>query len=903
MNGDLKRKCKCGSKQSKYSAFWLLVVFNFLSLAISICISASVLAAETADKGQTAQEKEAAIAEVQDLSMQIQLLMNQNKVVEAEKVARHALELARSIENEKEELALALCNLSTILEIQGRFGEAFPIMEEALNIQKSLGVESLLLAQYQSHLAGLIKYQGDFFRAEKLLKSALEMKKKLSGAKNASVIDDLVKLADLEDLAGDRIDSLKLYQEAITLSESLNGKDSLETADILQRYASTLLNSDRLTEARSVLDRCFKLRQKTAKEDPSSYADILTSLAMLSYRNQDYAAAKAQYSEAISLYEKHCGQDHIFLAEPLGTLGYIESKLGNMEAARRNCLKAAKIMHNHIFAMLPNLPLSGQEIFLDYKLNDELSLLLNLFQDDPGLASAYDLIYSWKGLLIEALRRESLVNRLSADEHLNEKVLRLKELRSALAANYVSALTSDPQEWQKKNSQLSAEKDLVQKELEKELAGLQLHDCLTEAKVQDLCSQLEEDTALVDIYLYNYTGKKYKEGRRYCAIVSQQASPPRFIDLGAAADLDSLLAKWISEVRKRMMAEDSFSDLQDELWKPIRDSLSQNIKTVWLLPDAELFSCPWHLFPDQEKLVYVKQADSAREVFMLRNKHNSKRTALAHSEEKSKLLLAGGIDFDAGGNEAIGKEPNESEDGPLHMNFLPGSLKEVNGLTKLAESQDFLISELTGADATKKKVMDGLERADYTHLATHGIFLSPDIVKKVRSQGENTPRPGDRRDIVVRSKNKAIGDDIPFDKNPLAQSAIALAGANCFDTKSNEYKGMLSAEEIIGLDLSKCKHITLSACETGLGKEVRSQGVLGLRAAIMASGAEGLLISLWKVPDEATMELMKQFYTNLWVKKLGKVQALRNAQMTLKNSEYGRYKEPVSWAAWILVGE
>jgi CHAT domain-containing protein len=95
---------------------------------------------------------------------------------------------------------------------------------------------------------------------------------------------------------------------------------------------------------------------------------------------------------------------------------------------------------------------------------------------------------------------------------------------------------------------------------------------------------------------------------------------------------------------------------------------------------------------------------------------------------------------------------------------------------------------------------------------------------------------------------------------------------------------MPRAEQVQSLDLRVTELVVLSACETGLGALEYGQGVLGLQRAFQSAGARAVLASLWKVDDAATSVLMEQFYTNLWVKKMPKLEALRQAQITvLKN--------------------
>jgi CHAT domain-containing protein len=123
---------------------------------------------------------------------------------------------------------------------------------------------------------------------------------------------------------------------------------------------------------------------------------------------------------------------------------------------------------------------------------------------------------------------------------------------------------------------------------------------------------------------------------------------------------------------------------------------------------------------------------------------------------------------------------------------------------------------------------------------------------------------------------------------PGVLSALVWAGVNAPDfTYLGEYLdwggNLLTAEEVGGLNLSSCELAVLSACETSLGREAGGEGVLGLQRAFHAAGARTVIASLWKVDDAATSVLMEQFYTNLWVKKLPKLEALRQAQLAVLN--------------------
>jgi CHAT domain-containing protein len=168
-------------------------------------------------------------------------------------------------------------------------------------------------------------------------------------------------------------------------------------------------------------------------------------------------------------------------------------------------------------------------------------------------------------------------------------------------------------------------------------------------------------------------------------------------------------------------------------------------------------------------------------------------------------------------------------------------------------------------------------------------------------------------------------------ENPGLLSGLVLAGAN-LPPKGNGDDGILTASEVTELDLTGVELAILSACETGLGKTAGGEGIFGLQRAFQLAGARTVVASSWKVPDLSTKELMVRFYGNLWEKKMGKLEALREAQLWVmkegkaagldrgiddesvvvkdtkkepikqEGSTKGEMLPPKYWAAWILSG-
>ncbi len=172
---------------------------------------------------------------------------------------------------------------------------------------------------------------------------------------------------------------------------------------------------------------------------------------------------------------------------------------------------------------------------------------------------------------------------------------------------------------------------------------------------------------------------------------------------------------------------------------------------------------------------------------------------------------------------------------------LQGAETEARAIGEILKTQP-----LIGAAAEKKEVVRRMQTASLIHLATHGFFI--------QVEGE---LPG----------------------------AVALTN------------GFLTSDEVFDMQL-QADLVVLSACDTGRG-DITGDGVIGLSRSLVVAGVPSVMVSLWEVSDEATKVLMEEFYQQLWVKKLPKAQALRQAMLKTKQ----QFSDPNLWGAFMLVGE
>ena len=206
--------------------------------------------------------------------------------------------------------------------------------------------------------------------------------------------------------------------------------------------------------------------------------------------------------------------------------------------------------------------------------------------------------------------------------------------------------------------------------------------------------------------------------------------------------------------------------------------------------------------------------------------------------------------------EHLAAADSASTNGQLQIPRLPFTRQEADRIMKLASAKNSL-EALDFRASLATATSPDLGRYRYLHFATHGYLDSehPEL------------------------------------------SAIVLS---LVDRNGQAEAGFLRANDIYNLKL-RADLVVLSACETGLGKEIRGEGIVGLTRGFMYAGVPRVIVSLWSVNDRATEELMAAFYQKLLKDKLPPAEALRQAQIAMRRSR--QWSSPYYWAAFVQQGE
>ena len=333
--------------------------------------------------------------------------------------------------------------------------------------------------------------------------------------------------------------------------------------------------------------------------------------------------------------------------------------------------------------------------------------------------------------------------------------------------------------------------------------------------------------------------------------------------------------------------QNSLTRLNELVWKPLEPFIAHT-DTVYFSPSGILSVLPIESVQDQHYQRKLLRLSSTRVLIF--------QTHLKHRLNKASVF--GGLHYDA---ELPEEQTNndESKDGKTTENlrgaigeipYLPHTIIEAGLIASTLQNANILVHTYTGEEGNEQTFCS-LDRQGNAiiHIATHG-FYTPTQEKSIGGQ-----------DVL---KLLWEGDTaLQNEWDAMQHCGLYMSGAQHVfggETLTENIDGILTAHEISQLDLSGLQLLSLSACQTADG-DITSDGVFGLQRGFKKAGALSILMSLWKVDDEATCILMTEFYRN-WISE-GKTKhdALEAAKQTVRLHTERGWDDPKYWAAFILL--
>jgi CHAT domain-containing protein len=385
-------------------------------------------------------------------------------------------------------------------------------------------------------------------------------------------------------------------------------------------------------------------------------------------------------------------------------------------------------------------------------------------------------------------------------------------------------------------------------------ANLQYPKPITLKEIQQ---QLDPDTLMLQYSL--------GETESYLWVIGQNTLKTYI--LPKRTDIEKTVTTFRKELTAQLPAPNSATQLTQQILGPAAKDLGN--KRLVIIPDGVLHTIPFAALNTPNSATYnplltqheITNLPSASTIAILRTTvatkpRGTKQLAILADPifRKDDPRLTGKT-IQANNNLDFGEQSARGRIGrDLDLDRLPFTETEAKGILALVPNQESTAA--FGFDASYDWITDPkISQYRYVHLATHGFF----------------------------------------DNDKPALSSIILSS---FDAKGNDRKAFLRFPDLFNLNLPT-ELVVLSACETGLGNNVPGEGLVGMTRGLMYAGALRVAVSLWAVDDQATSDLMQDFYTNLWQSKQSHAASLRQAQLKL----HQQGKAPYYWAAFTLQGE
>ena len=799
---------------------------------------------------------------VQSLGNLAELYRATSNYAKAEPLLERALAIReKTLGPEHLDTAVSRNNLAMLYETMGNYAKAEPLLERVLAIrEKALGLEQPGTAASLNNLALLYNSMGNYAKAEPLFQRALAIHEKALGREHQNTALSLNNLAELYRNTSNYAKAEPLYTRALAICEKTLGPDHPDTAQSLGNLAGLYQAMHNYTKAEPFHKRALAIHEKTLGPKHPDTATSLHNLAILYSATGNYAKAEPLFERALTIYEKAFGPEHSSTVPSLHNLALLQL----YKAKPAEALKLASRAEQAKEKTLANvLSFSSEQQRSEFQKTQHPYNLPATLGDAPLIGRT---LLHWKGVVLDSILEDRAVARTAEEKGLDEQLAAMKSIQAQLQKLTLetpkdtseAGLRSRAQQREK----LCNEVEKMEAALARNAAALGQSRRALEMAPAQVQSALDSQEALVEFIRYDHDLGKIDKETRYGAVIFTQKGALQWVALGAAEDIEKTIHLYQKSARNKTdeaTLQTTLHGLHGKIWAAIEKTLPANTKSVILCPDAELnFVSFATLLGEDDRFLAEKYSlryvSSGRDLLGTPAKESSStQKPVAVYGNPDFLLSRTGIPrrpAPAPGSFVAMRAAEIIDFRNIKLPPLAGTAAECEALAKMAKQTGGPVEIKTGAEASEAALQQ-LKSPRVLHLATHGFFL-PEM-----ELGDSAPGIRPAREIP---KGKLV--------NPMHRSGLALAGAQTTleawgrgEVPTSENDGILTAEEVGTLNLAGTWLVTLSACETGSGQARAGEGVLGLRRGFIQAGAQNLLMTLWPISDETTVQIMLDFYS------------------------------------------
>ncbi len=769
-----------------------------------------------------------------------------------------ALELRKAKFGEKNiGIASSLNNYGVLQYDLGLYNEAEKTFASATSIiEASAGKDVMQYAIVENNRAMLLQAIGRYEDADRILKDAIATTERLKDSKTNNSLKFLSNQALLLQQMGKYAEA-----EAIYLGmEKRLGKTNPDLASMLNSQAALYMAMGKEEKVEDLLKRSASIYKSKFGEDNPSYAETINDLGNFYRYKGRYGEAEPLLDKALSIREKTLGINHpnyVQSQEDIAVLYWKKKELDKAYMTYRKVMDKSIDFINHYFPPMSESEKTKYWDVMSPRFQRFYNFAIEASASNPHvLQDLYDYQMATKALLLSSTNKIKKNILASGNQSLIKDYRAWLDQKETLARLY--AYSKDDLKEQKINlDSIERSTNAMEKKLSETskefLAGYSTQK-VSYKQIKDL---LGVNEAVVEIIRITQFDQKFTPEAKYAALIlTKEAELPTLAILDNGLQLDTRYAKFYRNAIQQRISDD-YS--YDQYWARI-EPLVGSKKVIYLSPDGVYNQINLNTLKKGTGEYAISKYDfitlgNSKDLFLLKSR--KKGTAA------KKATLIGFPDY-----------------GSKEVAALPGTKIEIDGINKMLKTAGYTPAQFTQKTATEAN-LKSVKGNTLLHIATHGYFL---------------------QDVEQSGSGFGVHMDNAAD-NPLLRSGLLLAGAGKTVTgkaepnlQSND-NGILTAYEAMNLNLEGTELIVLSACETGLGEVKAGEGVYGLQRAFQVAGADALIMSLWKVDDAATQQLMTNFYSN-WLKLGNKQKAFKQAQLQLMT----KFKDPYYWGAFIMMG-
>jgi CHAT domain-containing protein/tetratricopeptide (TPR) repeat protein len=852
------------------------------------------------------------------------LYKNKGDYVQAGLLCKRALMIREKVLGaEHPEIANSLNNLALIYKSKGDYVQAEPLYKRALTIrEKVLGAEHPDVAISLNNVALLYYSKGNYVQAEPLYKRALAIYEKVLGVEHADTANSLNNLALLYFRKGDYVQAEPLYKRALTIFEKILGAEHPDTANSLNNLALLYHKKGDYVQAEPLYKRALAINEKVLGVEHPEVAPSFNNLAGLYDSKGDYVQAEPLYKRALTINEKVFGLEHPDVALSLNNLAALYYRKGNYVRALEFLARAAEIQEHNLKLILATSSERQKQLYLNTLsgvTDANVSLHIHSMpQDKQATQLAMTMILQRKGRVLDAMTDQFANLQRNATPQIRELLNQWTASRSQLATLQISGTAKlTPAQQQVEVVRLSAEVERLEDELSR--SSEKFHTQVVAITFDAVRQAVPASAALVEIFAYKTFNLQAKNDREkwgkpgYVAyVLRHNQAVPQWVELGEVTQIDDLAEQFRVALKdpRRKDVQSIARKLDEQVMRPVRKLLGST-RQVLLSPDGALNLIPFEALVDEQGKYLIENYSlsyltSGRDLLRLHQSTDNPSASVVMANPLYDLTKTSR-------QQKVGNQASNSTDASgRSIDFTLKNYRPLSGTAEEAAALGNLLPKGTRVLLQEQATEAALKQVNHPrilHIATHGFFLS-DQVQAI-------------------SANKVAGEaldnlsSLPANwENPLLRSGLILAGVKQGQRGADD-DGVLTALEVSVLDLWGTKLVVLSACETGLGEVQNGVGVYGLRRALVLAGSETQVMSLWKVSDGGTRDLMTAYYRRLQAGE-GRTEALRQVQLAmlrgqLKAATTGKggqpedddrardapkdYRHPYYWAAFIPSGD